>query len=243
MICPSCKSDIDRDSFFCDQCGNEILICPTCKNPGKGKRCTQDGGKLIPAKDSGTQQTTTNTQTAEYIKPAATEAQPTAQPQYQKHFVGTNIPVPQPGGPTATSKPDADSDYEPSYVGSKTPFTQQASASPGPEGNLLTLKNNTLGIKIDLQNGDIIGRKAGGFTSVFGKLNQISGKHAQILFDSARGFSIMDLGSSNGTKYNGAPLIPNQPQVLSNNGRLLLANIEFIVEIITPQNEDATVRV
>ena len=216
MICPSCKSEIDRDSFFCDQCGNQILICPTCKNPGKGKRCTQDGGKLIPAKDFGTQQTTT-TQTTEDKKPVTSGATQTQQPQYQQFFVGTNIPVPQPGQPAGMT------------------------ASAGE--NKLTLINNTLGIKINLQGEDIIGRKAGNFISVFGKFNQISGKHARVTFDERTGFFITDLGSSNGTKYNGAPLVPNQPQLLANKGRLLLANIEFIVEIETPQDSDATVRV
>jgi hypothetical protein len=42
-------------------------------------------------------------------------------------------------------------------------------------GDCVTFTNNTLAIKIDLKNGDIIGRKTGNFTHVFGKLNQISG--------------------------------------------------------------------
>ena len=245
MICPSCKSEIDRDSFFCDQCGTEILICPVCKNPGKGKRCTQDGGKLIPAKDSGTHQTTI-TQTTDDKKPVTAGATPAQQPKYQQFFVGTSIPVPQPGEVTAGTKPAADDQWEPYYVGSKTPFTQPGQPATTPlsmDENKLTLINNTLGIKIDLRGGDIIGRKAGNFTSVFGKFNQISGKHAQVTFDNAGGFSITDLGSSNGTKYNGTPLIPNQPQVLGPKGRLLLANIEFIVEIAAAQDSDATVRV
>lgn len=47
MECAYCKMEIDDDSYFCDQCGEEILICPTCKKPGKGKVCIWDGTKLV----------------------------------------------------------------------------------------------------------------------------------------------------------------------------------------------------
>jgi hypothetical protein len=50
ITCPYCKATIDDDSFFCDQCGQEILICPKCHKPGKGKVCTQDGTPLITMK-------------------------------------------------------------------------------------------------------------------------------------------------------------------------------------------------
>jgi len=48
MICPSktCKSEIDDDSKFCDQCGSEILICPKCGNYGVAKFCAKDGQKM-----------------------------------------------------------------------------------------------------------------------------------------------------------------------------------------------------
>ncbi len=50
MYCAFCKAEIEDDSFYCDQCGREILICPKCNKPGKGKICTQDGTTLITAK-------------------------------------------------------------------------------------------------------------------------------------------------------------------------------------------------
>lgn len=50
MVCPFCKVSIDDDSFYCDQCGKEIFICPKCNTPGKGKVCTQDGTPLVSAK-------------------------------------------------------------------------------------------------------------------------------------------------------------------------------------------------
>lgn len=64
MKCHNCKSSIDDDSWFCDQCGTKIYLCPECHTPGKGegKRCGMCGSKLAPAeelaqaKDSAPQQ-------------------------------------------------------------------------------------------------------------------------------------------------------------------------------------------
>ncbi len=50
MLCAYCKINIDDDSSYCDQCGREILICPKCNNPGKGKMCTSDGTALVSMK-------------------------------------------------------------------------------------------------------------------------------------------------------------------------------------------------
>ena len=55
MICAFCKNEIDSDSFFCDQCGKEIKVCPQCGTPGKGKICTEHGQKLISAKERNEQ--------------------------------------------------------------------------------------------------------------------------------------------------------------------------------------------
>lgn len=51
MKCFECKSDIDDDSLFCDQCGTKIYLCPDCRVPGKGegKRCGLCGKKLVAA--------------------------------------------------------------------------------------------------------------------------------------------------------------------------------------------------
>lgn len=49
MKCQNCKSSIDDDSWFCDQCGSKIYLCPECRTPGKGegKRCGMCGSKLV----------------------------------------------------------------------------------------------------------------------------------------------------------------------------------------------------
>ena len=44
--CPKCKAEIDSDSHFCDQCGQEIFYCMSCGRPGKGQRCTTCGGTM-----------------------------------------------------------------------------------------------------------------------------------------------------------------------------------------------------
>ncbi len=49
--CPKCKATVEPDSWFCDQCGQELRICPACGTYGKGKRCTQCGTLLITAKE------------------------------------------------------------------------------------------------------------------------------------------------------------------------------------------------
>lgn len=48
--CAYCSSEIEKDSLFCDQCGKEILLCETCKLPGRNQWCEEDGGALIAAK-------------------------------------------------------------------------------------------------------------------------------------------------------------------------------------------------
>jgi len=49
MECFKCKTQIDNDSHYCDQCGIEIKICSECKQPGKGKMCTKCGKPMVSA--------------------------------------------------------------------------------------------------------------------------------------------------------------------------------------------------
>lgn len=170
MLCPFCKMDIEDDSFYCDQCGHEILICPRCNKAGKGKVCTSDGTPLISAKDR--------------VKPEQ-----------------TNKVV----------------DYLE-----------------------LHLINRTLGIDIKITKNVLIGRTTGDFVDIFGKYEAVSGRHLQISFDPNKGWVAVDLGSTNGTKYNNTPLIPNNPQVLSDKSYLQIANIEFYVEIINKKTDGKT---
>lgn len=55
MKCANCKQHIEDDSWYCDQCGTKIYICPQCHIPGKGegKRCGMCGAKLVAAEELG----------------------------------------------------------------------------------------------------------------------------------------------------------------------------------------------
>lgn len=46
IICPSCKEEIEDDSRFCDQCGQELSYCSNCGRVGMGRRCTYCGGLM-----------------------------------------------------------------------------------------------------------------------------------------------------------------------------------------------------
>ena len=47
IICPSCKEEIEDDSRFCDQCGQELFYCSNCGRVGMGRRCTHCGGLMV----------------------------------------------------------------------------------------------------------------------------------------------------------------------------------------------------
>lgn len=51
MKCYDCKSEIEDDSWYCDQCGVKLYVCPDCRIPGKGegKRCGKCGKPLVDA--------------------------------------------------------------------------------------------------------------------------------------------------------------------------------------------------
>jgi FHA domain len=48
--CRSCKAGIEEDSWYCDQCGVELLGCPQCGRVAPGKRCAFDGKPLVPVR-------------------------------------------------------------------------------------------------------------------------------------------------------------------------------------------------
>jgi len=70
MQCPSCKEQIDDDSRYCDQCGEQILVCSACGRPGKGKRCIFDGKEMVPAGGAAQQ----SSQTAHISQPQPVQA-------------------------------------------------------------------------------------------------------------------------------------------------------------------------
>lgn len=51
IVCPNCKEEIDDDSHFCDQCGQELAYCERCGRVGLGRRCTSCGGLMLSPAD------------------------------------------------------------------------------------------------------------------------------------------------------------------------------------------------
>jgi hypothetical protein len=207
MNCVFCKSDIENDSFHCDQCGKEILICSKCGKPGKGKNCIDDGNKLYSPKIGS-------------LKPSSNVTQ------FQNNvslFVQQASPV-----SIFNPSPDVIPENKPAII------SEEASAPT------LKLINNHLQIDIEIYNYDIIGRSSGNFSNIFSQFSQISGQHAQFVFESSSGWSIKDLNSTNGTAINHSPnwqnvakIKPHSFELITNNSFILLANIEFQVKIFS----------
>ena len=66
----------------------------------------------------------------------------------------------------------------------------------------------------------------------------ISGHHAQ-LSPGEQGFILTDLGSTNGTRLNGAPVKPEEAHVLSPGDRIFFGKIEAIYDPENASDEDA----
>ena len=180
MQCPLCKETIDDDSRYCDQCGEQIMVCSVCGRPGKGKRCIFDGKELVPA--------------------AGSASMPTFQ-------ASVSQPVPQSGGTS---------------------------------GDKIKLTSQIHGIMIEAGDGDIIGRKNGAFANVFSRFNFVSGTHCKIV-KTVAGWHIQDMGSTNGTIYNGATLVPNALYPLTSGTTIKIADVELLVTY--NQTEGGTARI
>jgi len=193
MQCPSCKETIDDDSRYCDQCGEQILVCSVCGRPGKGKRCIFDGKELVPATGSA--------------------SAPTVQPTVIQ-------PVPQ------------------SNSGVVSGFAVNASGG-AVNSDKVKFTSQIHGIMIEAGDGDIIGRKNGAFAGVFSRFNFISGTHCKIVKNAA-GWHIQDMGSTNGTIYNGTQLVPNALYPIASGTTIKIADVEL--QVTYYQTEGGTAR-
>ena len=191
MTCAHCKADIEDDSFYCDQCGKEILLCSKCGTPGSRKVCTTCGATLVPAKS----------------KTTATPAQ-SVQPEAATSIVRPAVACPA-----------------------------NAGASPR-----LHLLNRNLNLDLEVADGDALGRTAGRFATVLSGQERISGRHASFRLDPGRGWSVTDLGSTNGTRVNSVRLPSGQAHELQDGCLLQIANIEFYVRASAPTGPTGTVR-
>jgi len=117
--------------------------------------------------------------------------------------------------------------------------TSAQSGSAGTDGKI-KFTSQMHGITIEAGDGDVIGRKSGSFTNVFGRFNYVSGMHCRII-KNAGGWHIQDLGSTNGTFYNGNRLAPNMIYPVASNTTVKIADIELLITYGTP--EGGTVRI
>lgn len=97
IICPSCKEEIEDDSHYCDQCGQELVYCSSCGRVGMGRRCTYCGGLMISA-DEVMQQRKSPKQVSVIDSPSLSY---TLDNQVSRRGVGQDMPM-QNGIPTLT---------------------------------------------------------------------------------------------------------------------------------------------
>jgi len=158
-------------------------------------------------------------------------------------FDGKELVVP--GGTVPSSSATEQISKPASAPQAASPAAPQAASpappqTPPPSGDKLRLFSQGLGLTIEASQGDILGRTKGSFTGILGRFSHISGGHCQVLKTNGV-WCIMDCGSTNGTFYNGAKLNANVPVPVQNNGRVKLADIEFLVSF--DQGDSGTARI
>lgn len=214
--CAYCNSEIETDSFFCDQCGKEILLCETCKLPGRNQWCEEDGGALVAARSMA-------------VAPGEDAPVPAAINAPGKTSPAVSAPGSSGGNaPAATDTDRSGNAHSPADNQVTPPLTAR-----------LRLTNNNLGILLDIQPGSILGRTTGPYAASLGSLSAISGKHLSFKHDVQHGWSFTDMGSSNGTKYSKTNIawqqtpkvVPNTPVTLEDKAYILIANVEFVIQI------------
>lgn len=182
MKCLNCKSSIDNDSWYCDQCGTKIYVCPECHVPGKGegKRCGMCGSKLIAAVDLAGEDPQAQNARQSQQQTRAGQSQQYGQSQNQQsrqaRYDQQNQQPRQPKQPEYQDPP-----------------------KPKPATRLVCRQEN---ITLNLQNGAVLGRLEGPYQSMLCRLEYVSARHAQLWAEGDH-WIISDLGSRNGTAVNG----------------------------------------
>lgn len=239
QTCPKCKQLIEDDSWFCDQCGTELMVCPSCRTIKRGMTCNQCGTKLVTAKafaqngGSVKDPTTPPVGNTQNVGPSPTpNVNPNPNPQPHTGFVGQHTPntgqpmqntgqqVVTPGQPIA----DTNSDRTMRPGATPPPPPRQPQAKPGH----LVCQNPP--IRLGIGDGAIIGRR-GSYAQTFAGQGYVSGNHARLQYNASGQFEIVDLGSTNGTFVNGQQLAPNMPRVVNVGDIVKFANLEFAVLI------------
>lgn len=226
QTCPKCKQLIEDDSWFCDQCGTELMVCPSCRTIKRGMTCNQCGTKLVTAKafaqngGSVKDPTTPPVGNTQNVGPSPTpnvNSNPVPQP--PTGFVGQ--PMPNTGQPIADM--NTDRTMRPGATPPPPP-PRQPQAKPG------HLVCHNPSIRLGIGDGAIIGRR-GSYAQAFAGQGYVSGNHARLQYNASGQFEVVDLGSTNGTFVNGQQLAPNMPRVVNVGDIVKFANLEFAVQI------------
>ena len=206
--CPICGQMIESDSYYCDQCGELLKICPDGHGFKKGKICGACGKTLVEAKSKDLKQTQSiDTASA---KPVAQEAKP----------------VFQEAKPAAQTVNSATQDSKPKAM--EVPLTDKTQAVQTKQPRHMV--NRLFNLSLDLKEGAIIGRKMGEYVVYFANQPYVSGTHAQLQKLSNGDWQIMDLNSTNGTFVNGKRLNPHQPETIRIGDEIAFYDYKFIVE-------------
>ena len=233
QTCPKCKQLIEDDSWFCDQCGTELMVCPSCRTIKRGMTCNQCGTKLVTAKafaqngGSVKDPTTPPVGNTQNVGPSPTpnvNSNPVSQP--PTGFVGQHTPntgqqVVTPGQPIADM--NTDRTMRPGATPPPPP-PRQPQAKPGH----LVCQNPS--IRLGIGDGAIIGRR-GSYAQAFAGQGYVSGNHARLQYNASGQFEVVDLGSTNGNFVNRQQLAPNMPRVVNVGDIVKFANLEFAVLI------------
>lgn len=240
QTCPKCKQPIEDDSWFCDQCGTELMVCPSCRTIKRGMTCNQCGTKLVTAKafaqngGSVKDPTTPPVGNTQNVGPTPTpnvNPNPVSQPPTSfvgQHTPNTGQPMPNTGQQMVTSGQ--------SIADMNTDRTMRPGATPPPppprqpqaKPEHLVCQNPP--IRLGIGEGAIIGRR-GSYAQVFAGQGYVSGNHARLQYNASGQFEVVDLGSTNGTFVNGQQLAPNMPRVVNVGDIVKFANLEFAVQI------------
>ncbi|GBU29644.1 hypothetical protein R84B8_03217 [Treponema sp. R8-4-B8] len=162
-------------------------------------------------------------------------------------FIGTSKFCGKCGGPMSAIQPPAsDASPSPSTPVKETPPTPPPSApspstplpSAPPAGAtvIVQLPSEKIflchpdGWKMEIADGNILGRTNGPHSSALGKFPVISSNHAKVTRTNNEWF-ITDLNSTNKTYVNGAKLEPNVPVKIKQNDVVTLANVTFTVRL------------
>lgn len=218
--CPHCSKNIENDSFYCDQCGAELMYCPQCHIFGKGKFCSKCRTPLLPAGKRAS-----SPATSQPVNPQAAGG------------VQMNQPVnPQPASGMQPNYNAAQNQRPPMAAGGNVnQSTAKPTAQPGMQS---TMKNEVAptrlvcraaGIVLVLKDGAIIGRRNGDYVAQFSNQPYVSGTHARIGYV-MQSWTIADLGSTNGTMVNGNALVAGAPCPISVGDTVRIATLDFIVE-------------